>query len=295
MTPPTAPDTATDRQTVGDILLARGYIKQDQLDQAIGSQQQSGKPLGQVLVEAGAITGSSSRARSPSSGRRPRRGSALRTNRKGATRGAREPSSTTTVALEAREAATRSNSRTRSSSSPGASQRSSPPLTDLKLRVESGRGRRARQADRPDRGRPGRTLPRSPDGSTSSRRESSGRSPRSRGRRRDLAGEIDALAARVDLAADRSSVDDIRSTLHEMAARPVTDPATGSAHRDAGEPARGGSTRRRPAARTPPRSTRCDPPSTSWPSGSRRAPTPPRTSTRRSSRASTGSRPRSTG
>ena len=56
MTPPTAPDAATDRQTVGDILLARGYISEEQLEHAIGSQQQSGKPLGQVLVEAGAIT-----------------------------------------------------------------------------------------------------------------------------------------------------------------------------------------------------------------------------------------------
>ena len=56
MTPPSAPDAATDRQTVGDILLARGYISEDQLEQAIASQQRSGKPLGQVLVEAGAIT-----------------------------------------------------------------------------------------------------------------------------------------------------------------------------------------------------------------------------------------------
>ena len=47
MTPPSAPDAATDRQTVGDILLARGYISEDQLEQAIASQQRSGKPLGQ--------------------------------------------------------------------------------------------------------------------------------------------------------------------------------------------------------------------------------------------------------
>ncbi len=56
MTPPAAPDSATDRRTVGDILLARGYVTQAQLDHAIASQQRSGKPLGQVLVEAGAIT-----------------------------------------------------------------------------------------------------------------------------------------------------------------------------------------------------------------------------------------------
>src|SRR5713101_7127525 len=56
VTPPSAPNAATDRQTVGDILLARGYVSEEQLEQAVASQQRSGKPLGQVLVEAGAIT-----------------------------------------------------------------------------------------------------------------------------------------------------------------------------------------------------------------------------------------------
>lgn len=56
MTPPAASDAETDRRTVGDILLARGYISEAQLEHAIASQQSSGKPLGQVLVEAGAIT-----------------------------------------------------------------------------------------------------------------------------------------------------------------------------------------------------------------------------------------------
>jgi chromosome segregation ATPase len=46
----------TDRRTVGDILLARGYISQAQLEHAVATQHQTGKPLGQVLVEAGAIT-----------------------------------------------------------------------------------------------------------------------------------------------------------------------------------------------------------------------------------------------
>jgi chromosome segregation ATPase len=54
--PPAASDAETDRRTVGDILLARGYISEAQLEHAIASQQSSGKPLGQVLVEAGAIT-----------------------------------------------------------------------------------------------------------------------------------------------------------------------------------------------------------------------------------------------
>ena len=45
MTPPSASD-ATDRQTVGDILLARGYVSEEQLEQAIASQQRSGKSLG---------------------------------------------------------------------------------------------------------------------------------------------------------------------------------------------------------------------------------------------------------
>ena len=157
MTPPTAPDAATDRQTVGDILLARGYIKRDQLDQAIGSQQQSGKPLGQVLVEAGAITRlelASALAEQwsdtatwlgpPDEIGRTRPRSAPGTPRRARCRSRR------------RKPATRSSSRTRSSSSAAASPPSSPQLTDLKLRLESGRGRRTRQADRPDRGRAGR-------------------------------------------------------------------------------------------------------------------------------------------
>src|SRR5439155_18095202 len=51
-----SPDADTDRGTVGDILLARGYVTEEQLTHAVGAQQQTGKPLGQVLVEAGAIT-----------------------------------------------------------------------------------------------------------------------------------------------------------------------------------------------------------------------------------------------
>ena len=57
VTPPSASDAATDRRTVGDILLARGYITRDAArGRSVASQHETGKPLGQVLVEAGAIT-----------------------------------------------------------------------------------------------------------------------------------------------------------------------------------------------------------------------------------------------
>jgi DNA repair exonuclease SbcCD ATPase subunit len=48
--------TGTERRTIGDILLSHGYVTERQLDEAAEAQQRTGKPLGQVLVEAGAIT-----------------------------------------------------------------------------------------------------------------------------------------------------------------------------------------------------------------------------------------------
>jgi len=48
--------TGTERRTIGDILLSHGYVTARQLDDAAEAQQRTGKPLGQVLVEAGAIT-----------------------------------------------------------------------------------------------------------------------------------------------------------------------------------------------------------------------------------------------
>ncbi len=43
-------------RTIGDILLGRGVISEEQLGKALARQQKSGKPLGQILVEDSAIT-----------------------------------------------------------------------------------------------------------------------------------------------------------------------------------------------------------------------------------------------
>jgi DNA repair exonuclease SbcCD ATPase subunit len=56
MSQPAAASTGSERRTIGDILLAHGYVTERQLDDAAETQQRTGKPLGQVLVEAGAIT-----------------------------------------------------------------------------------------------------------------------------------------------------------------------------------------------------------------------------------------------
>jgi hypothetical protein len=56
MSQPAAAPTGTERRTIGDILLSHGYVTERQLDEAAQAQQRTGKPLGQVLVEAGAIT-----------------------------------------------------------------------------------------------------------------------------------------------------------------------------------------------------------------------------------------------
>jgi hypothetical protein len=44
------------QRTIGEILLANGYVDQEHLDRALARQQETGLPLGQILVEAGAIT-----------------------------------------------------------------------------------------------------------------------------------------------------------------------------------------------------------------------------------------------
>ncbi len=45
-----------DGRTIGDILLARGFVTREKLDDALERQRNSGKPLGQILVEEGAIS-----------------------------------------------------------------------------------------------------------------------------------------------------------------------------------------------------------------------------------------------
>ena len=47
---------APESRTIGDILLARGFVTRERLDAALERQQHSGKPLGQILVEEGAIS-----------------------------------------------------------------------------------------------------------------------------------------------------------------------------------------------------------------------------------------------
>jgi DNA repair exonuclease SbcCD ATPase subunit len=48
--------TGAERRTIGAILRSHGYVTDAQLEQAARVQASTGKPLGQVLVEAGAIT-----------------------------------------------------------------------------------------------------------------------------------------------------------------------------------------------------------------------------------------------
>lgn len=47
---------AREGRTIGDILLARGFVTREKLDEALDRQRSSGKPLGQILVEEGAIS-----------------------------------------------------------------------------------------------------------------------------------------------------------------------------------------------------------------------------------------------
>ena len=224
MTPPTAPDAATDRQTVGDILLARGYITQEQLDQAVGSQQQSGKPLGQVLVEAGAIT-------------RLELASALAEQWSDTATWLGPPDETAgrtrkrarvvideDVSLEAREAGFAQQLQDAVVELARRFAAFEPALTDLKLRIETAEaGGPDMLIDRIEVVQDGVTaLARRLDELTTGVERAFTSVEKSSG---ELADEIDALAGRVDLTADRSSVDDIRSTLHELTVRPATDPA----------------------------------------------------------------------
>ena len=51
-----APAPASPQRTIGEILLEHGYVTGEDLDAAIQRQEETGFPLGQILVEAGAIT-----------------------------------------------------------------------------------------------------------------------------------------------------------------------------------------------------------------------------------------------
>jgi hypothetical protein len=50
------PDTSLGRRTIGEILLGHGHVSKEQLDEATAIHLEAGRPLGQILVETGAIT-----------------------------------------------------------------------------------------------------------------------------------------------------------------------------------------------------------------------------------------------
>jgi hypothetical protein len=56
MSQPATVSTGADRRTIGVILRSHGYVTDAQLEEAADTQARTGKPLGQVLVEAGTIT-----------------------------------------------------------------------------------------------------------------------------------------------------------------------------------------------------------------------------------------------
>ncbi len=222
MTPSSAPDAATDRQTVGDILLARGYVSHEQLEDAVASQQRSGKPLGQVLVEAGAITrlelasalaeqwsdtatwlGPPEESKRRDSKRaRPSLDDAFTEGREA---GYAEQLQNAVVELARRVASFE------------------PVITDLKLRVETAEvGGPEKLLDRIEVVQDGvtslaRRLDELTDGverAFTSVEQSSG----------EVTEELDALASRVALAAERAALDEIRLAVEELSGRPTGDP-----------------------------------------------------------------------
>ncbi len=56
MSQPATVSTGSDRRTIGAILRSHGYVTDVELQEAADVQARTGKPLGQVLVEAGVIT-----------------------------------------------------------------------------------------------------------------------------------------------------------------------------------------------------------------------------------------------
>ena len=50
------PDTSLGRRSIEDILLEHGHVTREQVDEVIAAEPEAGRPLGQILVEAGTIT-----------------------------------------------------------------------------------------------------------------------------------------------------------------------------------------------------------------------------------------------
>jgi len=259
VTPPAASDADTDRRTVGDILLARGYISEAQLEHAIASQQASGKPLGQVLVEAGAITRlelASALAEQWSDtatwlGPPTTEGKARESRRKG--------SSDDHLAAEAREAGYTQQLQEAVVELARRVASFEPALTELRLRVEAGGTDGGEHLlDRVDVLQDGLTvLSRRLDELTDGverafatvqegSRELAGEIEDVRGAIADVSGRpvadpalgsavetlqsrLDELTAQVAAQAQSPEHDELRSTVAELAARPAGDPSLAAA------------------------------------------------------------------
>ncbi len=50
------PDTSLGRRSIEEILLEHGHVTREQVDEVIAAEPEAGRPLGQILVEAGTIT-----------------------------------------------------------------------------------------------------------------------------------------------------------------------------------------------------------------------------------------------
>ncbi len=227
MTPPSAPD-ATDRQTVGDILLARGYVSEDQLEQAIASQQRSGKPLGQVLVEAGAIT----RLELASALAEQWSDTASWLGPPEASKGSRDSKRGRQALLEdvfseGRQAAYAEQLQNAVVELARRVAAFEPSVTDLRLRVEAAEaGGPDGMFDRIEVVQDGVTaLARRLDELTEGLERAFASVERSSG---ELTAELDALSSRVELGAARTDVDQIRAAVNELADRPTGDPILGA-------------------------------------------------------------------
>jgi len=223
MTPPTAPDAATDRRTVGDILHERGYISEEQLAQAVASQQQSGKPLGQVLVEAGAITRlelASALAEQWSDTATwlgPPQGS------KGKDQRRLRPFPEDAFAIEGREAGYAQQLQDAVVELARRVASFEPALTDLRLRVETAEvGGPEKLLDRIEVVQDAVTaLARRLDELTNGVERAFTAVEQGSA---ETAEELDALSGRIALAAERAALDEIRAAVEKIAARPGGDP-----------------------------------------------------------------------
>ncbi len=50
------------RQQLGELLVRKGLVREDEVEAALAEQRATGRPLGQILLAAGAVTPRTSRA-----------------------------------------------------------------------------------------------------------------------------------------------------------------------------------------------------------------------------------------